>query len=111
MIHSPDEFSRSVDIAQMQLYEGLVFIIWKWRWVKDAHCVSSSSETEVEEDSNSEICNSSYSDHEATTVNHSVVFKCIGCLKELRYQEILAEVSRKIETIPVDLRREPKKSI
>ena len=72
------------------------------------HTVSSSSESEVEEDSNNEICNSSYSDHEATTVNHSVVFKC---LKELRYQEILAEVLRKMilgETIPVDLRREPK---
>ena len=88
----------------MQLYEGQVFIIWKWRWVKDALCVSSSSESEVEEDSNNEICNSSYSDHEATTVNHSVVFKCIVCLKELRYQEILAEVLRKMtlgETIPL----------
>ena len=43
-------------------------------------------------------------------ITHSVVFKCIGCTKELRYQELLALASQKInkgETVPVKLEREP----
>ena len=41
---------------------------------------------------------------------HSVIFKCMGTVKESKYQEILAAVSLKIrngETVPVRLWLEP----
>ena len=36
-------------------------------------------------------------DDDIPAITHSVVFKCIGCTKELRYQELLALASQKIK--------------
>ena len=44
------------------------------------------------------------------SIYHSLTFKCIGQLKEFRYQELLAIVSKKIkqgEVVPVKLQKEP----
>ena len=49
-------------------------------------------------------------DDDIPAITHSVVFKCIGCTKELRYQELLALASQKIkkgEAVPVKPEREP----
>ena len=57
----------------------------------------------------SPIDDSSDSDEEST-IRHSVVFKCIGSLKELRYQEILAQVAQRLrqgDKVSVQLQKEP----
>ena len=36
-------------------------------------------------------------DDDIPAITHSVVFKCIGCTKELRYQKLLALASQKIK--------------
>ena len=38
-------------------------------------------------------------DDDIPAITHSVVFKCIGCTKELRYQELLALASQKIKKV------------
>ena len=45
-----------------------------------------------------------------SAITHRVLFKCIGCTKELRYQLILAEVARRMrqcEEVPVKVVKEP----
>lgn len=74
--------------------------------VSDVSDVNSSSESPSHKSTSS-----SSGDELVTpqTLTHSVVFKCMGCLKEFHYQEILALVSRKMKdgSVPVELREEP----
>ena len=93
-------------------------MIWKWTWVENALDIESNISDETEEcisDSGalcSDSCNSSGSEDEAVPqpIIHSVVFKCMGCVKEHRYQEILAIASKRMkdgETVAVKLQEEP----
>lgn len=110
-------------MSQYKLYErNHVFVIWRWTWKEQSDTSGSDSEkSSAGEDSHqrdapavntsSSNPDSSDSDDDAIPpITHSVVFKCIGSLKELRYQEILPVVAKKIkqgETVPVRIQKEP----
>ena len=91
-----------------------MFVVWKWTWIEEA--VDSDN---MSSDSGHSTKKSKTSGDETTDVTphpdiiHSVVFKCIGSLKEPRYQEILKAVSQKIrngETVLVTVEEEPDNS-
>ena len=94
-----------------------MFVIWRWTWIEGESSESEKSsdtddcrETDGATIATSTKPDSSDSDDDISAITHSVVFKCIGCLKEYRYQEILAIVAKKIrqgETVPVKLQKEP----
>ena len=110
-----EEFSRSIDVSQYRLYEdNLVFVIWKWKWVENvdssgSEAAGNSDDLSQAADRSSDGSLGSDSDEEST-ITHSVVFKCLGCLKEPRYQEILALAAKRIkegETVSVTVKKEP----
>lgn len=98
-----------------------VFVVWKWAWLEDAgasdtnvdsdhdnsghdNCLNPSSDDPLNPDNDNEV------EVIPPIVNHSIVFKCIGSLKEHHYQEILAQVAQKMdngETVPVKIEKEP----
>lgn len=57
-----------------------------------------------------QLSDSSDSDSDAfPAITHSVAFKCMGSVKELRYQEILSSVANKMklgETVPAKIEKE-----
>ena len=76
--------------------EHEVLIVWKWSWEDDG---------EAEPEDQSESLSS-----DPETDTHSLVFKCMGSNKEVRYQETLkkaAELQDKGESIPVWVHPEP----
>jgi len=87
--------------------------MWEWTWVDDVNDGSSSSDEELGSDELEESQSSEeeqLNDESIPTITHSVAFKCIGHLKELRYQKLLAMASRKLtqgEIVPVKLQKEP----
>ena len=93
-----------------------MFVMWNWQWMEDfdseQDSVVSGDEPGDAAPSNSE---ESDNDEEAEddnipAITHTVVFKCIGCTKELRYQELLVlanQKRKKGEDIPVKLEKEP----
>ena len=98
-----------MDVSGLKLFEGKVFVIWKWY---------SSADTD-EDLENVDMCDedddvdgideagSIGSDHETV---HSITFKCIGSAKEHRYQEVLAEAAlkkRNGENVEVRIHPEP----
>ena len=100
-----EEFQRCIDISGYQLYEdNTVFVMWNWTWLyevpssdDDRSVCSDNSEQfrdsddaiESSDDNTTEVCT-------IPAIIHSVIFKCIGNLKEHRYQELLALVKKKI---------------
>jgi len=94
-----------MDLSQYKLFKDHeVFVIWNWIWV-DQDC---SSEVSVENNNEPERLQSSDSEEADTdavpNITHSVVYKCIGQLKESQYQELLVIASKKIhkgEVVPV----------
>ena len=76
--------------------------MWKWSWMEDEE-LESESESSVHEDSSSDDCSSdnsssnAVSDDQIPEITHSVIFKCVGVLKEHRYQETLAAASKNLE--------------
>ena len=111
MIMQVSEFTRSIDTDGLTLLDDQVFVIWQWEW-KD------STDAESDEESTSSItiipetppdsASTSDGEEEDTTsdlgaslligfspvVTHTVTFKCIGCTKDMKYQETLARVSQ-----------------
>jgi len=89
--------------------DHVVFVIWNWCWVDDGSCSDEELDDEVLEESQSS--EEEHSDDDSIpSITHSVPFKCIGQLKENRYQELLAIASRKLrrgESVPVKLQKEP----
>lgn len=92
-----------------------MLIIWKWSWIED-HSSSDSDELSGDDGRHDAECaasvceNSSSDEDEVPPITHSVVFKCIGSMKEFRYQELLALASKKLKeggTVPVKLQKEP----
>ena len=89
--------------------------MWDWIWLEDAdeqdsECVSDESLTVETRD---EECNDSAEpsdddDNNIPAITHSMTFKCIGCTKEMQYQEVLASANQKIkhgEAVPVKLQQ------
>ena len=87
--------------------------MWNWTWLAAEDIESSDSEEcHSESDSiQSAMDNSEDESDGIPAITHSVVFKCIGCHKEKRYQELLALAQRKRARdgadIPVKLQAEP----
>jgi len=90
--------------------------MWNWTWVDD----------DVSSDEDSDGCASEFSDRydsdtesqddneelnfDVPLITHSVIFKCIGHLKESRYQEVLASAKKKMAQgidVPVKIVKEP----
>ena len=97
-----------MDVTSYQLFEGhVVFVMWEWCWVDGGNL----SDEELGVDLEEPLPSSEEEDEVAPSITHSIPFKCIGHLKEKRYQELLAIASRKLkqgESVPVKLQKEPK---
>ena len=91
----------------MKLPSDGVFVIWEWSWVSPDHMSDESS------GSSTASLSSKSSDNEPVqnpACLHTITFKCIGSVKNLAYQNALAQVSKylsKGETVPVKLLPEP----
>ena len=92
--------------------------MWNWQWQDDSDeqdDVVSGDEPEPEPENvgpsdTEETGNEEEENDDIPAITHSVVFKCIGCTKELHYQELLALANQKMnkgEGVPVKLQREP----
>lgn len=113
------EFSRCIDTENYQFFqEDQVFVMWNWQWLENSDSDSEQDDVNKDEPENVVVSNSEESgneeedeeDNDVPAITHSVVFKCIGCTKELRYQELLALANQKMkkgEAVPVKLQREP----
>ena len=88
--------------------------MWDWIWIDGEDGEDNESDESVPQHIDVELSESSEqedSDADAVpSITHSVIFKCIGQLKEHRYQELLAIANKKIkqgEVVPVKLQKEP----
>lgn len=116
-----EEFSRSINIDNQKLFYGRqLFIVWKWIWGDDAQSESEESRSDSDEDnvsageqsvkSSSDKSDDDDDDDGIPFITHKVVFKCLESQKEFPYQEILAEVARKMkqsQSVPVKVEKEP----
>ena len=107
-----EEFSQSLDTSNYKLHkDNALFVVWKWTWMNEEIATEQDSDIDEEESYNGDDDDDDgLHSVNSSSITHSVVFKCMGCLKEFRYQEILALVSKKIkdgECVPVELRKEP----
>ena len=90
-------------------------VIWKWQWIEQEEFDSGSEISQTSSDLSHKNSDKDTSDSDAGSecfpeTTHSVVFKCIGVLKEQRYQETLALAANIIQAgqeIPVQLQKEP----
>ena len=104
-----------MDTTKYHFYEGTqVFVMWNWEWVEDADIESDSEASSRDEPEppavDTEEEEEEAEDHGVPAITHSVVFKCIGATKEMRYQELLALANRRVrnsEIVPVKLQKEP----
>ena len=105
-----------MDTTKYQFFEGtMVFIMWDWEWLEDTYTGSDSEASDKDEsehpvDTDDDEEEEEAEDHGVPAITHSVVFKCIGATKELRYQELLALANRQMrngQIVPVRLQKEP----
>ena len=113
----------------MTLTESTILVIWKWEWFNDSEELESNSSSDErtditvipetpppeKEESDSEddtvleaSANPSITHDDNTT--HTATFKCIGCNKEVEYQEVLAHASQlrnQGEIVKCKLKQEP----
>jgi hypothetical protein len=97
------------------LYDDFVFVMWKWEWGEKVYTADPALGHEIDtygdDDETSSNSKSTTSDSEVDEkLTHGVVFKCIGCNKDTRAQEVLRAVSQKLETgvgVKVKLQPEP----
>ena len=104
-----EEFSKSIVTAGMVLIDNsLVFVIWKSFPVLEVNEDNDEDESmncELQEDEDDED-----DKDESNSVVHALTFKCIGTIKEERYQEILVAANlqrRNGEEVHVRLTPEP----
>jgi len=88
-----------VDTADYNLIKGnQVFITWLES--VDIPCSDTEYNLTVSDNGQPDVESPDSSDDESDdsipVIMHSVIFKCIGCNKEMRYQELLALAKRKI---------------
>ena len=104
-----EEFERS-DVpflpAGRNLFLGKVFVMWKWEWEYINTSVNDGSITEKQEEWLTDEDKLDHSTEETEeTINHTIVFKCVGCNKSMATQELLASVSKRIHNEqPVSIR-------
>ena len=110
----------------MEFMDDAAFVIWKWNWREEFEIASESSEAEITvipETPPSSPMSVSFSDGEHSDeedsavagcdkalITHELTFKCIGCTKELTYQETLAAASQllsKGKIVPCTIEPEP----
>ena len=89
------EFSNCVDTENLRLPATGVCVIWKWNWLTAASGIQSGDEIESGDEETK--TDNSDSDAEEDLVNeqpdtNTLVFKCMGCHKETRYQKALEKV-------------------
>jgi len=117
------EVSKSIPTDKFNWFEdNQVFVLWDWEWVKDneedvtseisdgaitteQHYTDIGNESDDAEEADSEA-----TDDGIPEITHCVVFKCIGCIKEHHYQEVLINTNqkcRKGESFLIKLEREP----
>ena len=84
---------RAVDVAELKLVEGKVFVIWKWNlW--SGEDIEADLTTEETECADNECCEEEEEELEASSLAlHSIIFKCIGTTMEENYQYVLAEAA------------------
>ena len=89
--------------------------MWDWSWIHEDSSDISTNVSSVEGSSESDESSADLESDDAAAssipaITHSVIFKCIGNLKELHYQEVLALANKKRKegmNVPVKLEREP----
>ena len=96
--------------------DGNVFVIWNWTWVDDVSsdedsdgCASDKVSDRYDSDAESQEDNEELNFDEPM-ITHSVIFKCIGHLKELQYQEVFALAKKKMAQgidVPVKIVKKP----
>ena len=65
--------------------------MWNWQWLEDSDSEQDGMVNDEPEDAtpsgNEESCSEDLEEEEDTipAITHTVVFKCIGCTKELHY--------------------------
>ena len=121
--------SKAIPTSKNHWFEDdQVFILWNWVWAEDNDEDNESRDgsdgasgeqytdddnecdDDNEGDGGDEEEDSGTMDDGIPAITHCVIFKCIGCTKEHRYQEVLidaGEKHRKGESVPVKLEREP----
>ena len=96
-----------------KLSEGLVFVIYKWKWESGDGQEQSSDNEDVDDPyppSDEEDHQDVDDKFESSLVTHSVIFKCVGTNKCQWSQEILAEAAKKLKNghnVEVMLKKEP----
>lgn len=80
------------------MYEGdNVFVMWNWTWVDEISSDEESNGNDSVAERSPDESNSDDDDADSSipSITHSVIFNCIGNLKEARYQEVLALANKK----------------
>ena len=108
-----EEFSKSIVTAGMVLIDNsLVFVIWKWFPVLEVN-EDNDEDNDEDESMNCELQEDEDDEDdkdESNSLVHELTFKCIGTIKEERYQEILVAANlqrRNGEEVHVRLTPEP----
>lgn len=92
-----------------------MFVMWNWAWLEEMSssnddssvCSNNVNVTEELQDTSDDDTREACA---IPPITHSVVFKCIGNLKEHRYQELLALAKKKINegvSVQVNIKKEP----
>ena len=71
--------------------------MWNWTWVDETSSDEESNGNDSVAERSPDESNSDDDDADSSipSITHSVIFKCIGNLKEARYQEVLALANKK----------------
>ena len=78
-----------------------MFVMWNWQCLEDSDSeqdgvVSGDEPRDAAPSNSEESCNDEEAeDDNIPAITHTVVFKCIGCTKELCYQELLVLANQK----------------
>ena len=114
----------------MTLIGSKVLVIWQWEWLNTTEALEQELEQELDSCSDGERTEltvvpetpppeSSDSEHDSTSeapsidssnIKHTVMFKCIGCHKDVEYQEALKRASQlrsRGEVVECKLQQEP----
>ena len=104
-IFADNEVSKVINVSDLAVMGSKLLVIWKWtEWftAADELELESSSddernditETPLTETSDSDIDTMEEASASLNHTTHTVTFKCIGCHKEVRYQQALARASQ-----------------
>ena len=82
-------------------------VLWNWKWTDDPDIEQVDPDNEEEDEigtgdatlSSSDISSNEEAEDDIPAITHSVVFKCIGCIKKCGYQELLARARQKIKKV------------